>query len=104
MSEQENGNEPSSVPQNETKRLVAIMEVCAVNAERSFLASQQAGQGVERVERAMHNVMRAIKRLADDQLELRSGIPSGWRDRLMLVMFASGLGAAVAAVVFKLAS
>lgn len=96
---------------SEAKRLAAIVEVCAVHAERSFLESQAAKKASAasleahiRTEKVLKNVMRAIKRLADDQIELRSGIPASWRDRFGLVVLVSVLSSVVAAAVVRLAS
>lgn len=110
MSEQEsgekNGSDRDLIPRSEAKRLDAIVEVCAVHAERSFLESQAAKEAAqasleatERIDKALQHVMRAIKRLADEQLEFRSGVPASLRDRLLLVALTSTLSAAVAAIV-----
>lgn len=110
MSEHEsgerNGSDRDLVPISEVKRLDAIVEVCAVHAERSFLESQAAKEAsqasleaTERIDKALQNVMRVIKRLADEQLEFRSGVPASLRDRLLLVGLTSVLSATVASVV-----
>lgn len=109
--EEKNGTDDEVPSVDEIKRLVAIVEVCAVHAERSFLESQASKrasvaslQSVERIEKVLKNVLRAIKRLADDQLELRSGVPANWRDRILLVVFTSVLSAGIAAIVVGLAA
>lgn len=100
MSEHENGNvDAIDSAHTEMKRLDAIVEVCAVYAERSFKASQNSQHAIERMEEVLKNVMRAIKRISDDQLEMRSGIPANWMDRFGLIMIVSALSSVVASLV-----
>ena len=96
-----NGNDdelPDS-KRDEVSRLVAIIELCAVQAERSLKASQDAKQAADRACRLTVDMMKVVNRIADEQLRVRGGVPESWRDRIALVGAAAAVGASVAAIV-----
>lgn len=89
--EGENGGEVDLGKSSEIDRLVAIIEVCATQAERSFLASQAAKQAAERSEQMVADIKKAV-----GKLEIYTGsVPKGV---LGLIGMAAAIGATVGGV------
>jgi hypothetical protein len=99
----DNGDAHEHEPESPIAELVASIEVCAGRSEMALEEARAARHASERTERMVGDLGRTLQRVTDDHLEMRTGVPTGWRARAGLVAACVTSAAIIGAVVARLA-
>jgi hypothetical protein len=86
-----NGGEQDHDPVDNAELLARIM-VLSSRIESVIVETTKTREAAQRSEAAIKDVRSALRRVANDQMELRTGIPHSWRRRIVLVAAAALIG------------
>ena len=75
------------------------LDVAITRVEVAVSASERASDAAARTEAAVKDLAKVVRRMQNDQLAQRFGVPLSWTGRLAILAFCTFIGAATTMVV-----